>query len=338
LRRNTNQIELTASDVRRILLEKFEDSSPQGHTWEVSGPVKVSRECLLFRARTTRFEGDVAIKIFRPESLDTRSFNKQVEILEEYVSCMGDQDCRVPAALGSLQDPKMVLMEWVAAPRLKTCLLKRPLDRAWRESCLQAAGRWLRSFHEVKGFSVQALKVKPLLGRIEKMASQPDPMVRPPADWGSFQAYFGRLEKAMGSIEGSPAPHARTHGDFNPNNIFHGPEGTLGYDFFSQKLSPVTDDICRFLVYVQVYRLFLFPMPTAWALKGLDRDRTTFLQGYGPTEPELDQHPFRILFLAETLRRWASVQKQISLGTTGLWKRVELGRLRKLARSVAGTL
>jgi hypothetical protein len=52
----------------------------------------------------------------------------------------------------------------------------------------------------------------------------------------------------------------------------------------------------------------------------------------------LDQHSFRVLFLAETLRRWASVQKQLSLGTRGPWKRIELIRLKKLARSVAGTL
>lgn len=340
MRRHTNQAECAASDVRRILLEEFEGPTPQGHTWEVSGPVKVSRDCLLFRARTSRFDHDVAIKVFRPETHDTRTFNKQVKLLQDYSTGMGGsaKNFSVPTLLGEIENPKMILMEWIASPRLKTHLWKNCLHTHRRDSCVRAAGSWLRRFHEVKGLSVQGLEVRPLLARIEKMVRQSPPMRRPPAEGDSFQACLGALRSALDPIEGHPIPHARTHGDFNPSNVFHGPRGTVGYDFFSRRLGPITDDICRFLVYVQVYRLFQPPFSTAWALKGLDRDRTTFLQGYGPAEPELDQHPFRVLFLAETLRRWASVQKQLSLGTRGPWKRIELIRLKKLARSVAGTL
>ncbi len=339
MRRNTNQIELTASEVRRILLEKFEDSAPQGHTWEVSGPVKVSRDCLLFLGRSTRFNHDVAIKVFRPEALNNRTFIKQVELLEEYSSRMGNNPAyRVPRLLGALENPKVMLMEWIPGARLKTRLLHKCTDKAGRAACIEAAGRWLRRFHEVKGLSVQGLEVRPILARIEDMVRESQPRGSGLARGGIFHDCLEGLDKALKSLEGHQLPHARTHGDFNPNNIFHGPEGTVGYDFFSRKAGPVTDDICRFLVYVQVYRLFQLPFSTASALNGLDKDRASFLHGYGPAEPGLDQHPFRVLLLAETLRRWASVQKQASLGTRGLWKKVELTRLKKLARTVAGTL
>lgn len=329
--------DLTSGDVERIIQDDFEAENPGNHKWQVHGPAKAGRDCLLFRARTSRYDHDVAVKVFPADSLDTRTFRKQVGLLEEYCSRMQGQYCRVPAILGSLQDPNMVLMEWVSAPRITRSLLKRPFQDAGREHCLQTAGRWLRSFHEVKGLTVQDLDTRSPLARIESLIRGAGTQASSSYDW-TFKKSLKELEKALEDLKGRPCPHARTHGDFTPNNIFHGREGTIGYDFFSRKRAPITDDICRFLVYAQVYRLFRLHFSSAGALNGLVRDWDTFLQGYGSRDPGLDRDTFKALFLAETLRRWASIQKQVRLGARGLWKKVEMGRLKKLARIVADTM
>lgn len=299
----------TPQAIQELILKNLEEAEYRISDWRVSGPIKTGRTCHVFRARTTRFKHDVAVKVFRPETLDVQTFKNHVKLLHDYWSGMQNEpDCRVPRPIAAFDDQMILLMEWISVPRLKDSLKRSLFPGNSREAGIRAAGRWLRRFHEVKGVAMQPLNLKPILARIESMRSRSkggSPLAREPE---SFRHCYKRLCTVLPRLEGLSLPHARLHGDFNPNNVFYGSEGIFGFDFFSQKLAPVTDDICRFLVYLQVYNGRQFAALPARILMNLESDRNLFHQGYGRTDPDYAQSAFSLLFLAETLRRWASIR------------------------------
>src|SRR5690606_3877787 len=122
-----------------------------------------------------------------------------------------------------------------------------------------------------------------------------------------------------------------------PYNLLLAPGRTVGIDFLARGSMPVTFDICRFLVYMDVHRIFL-TRGGALQRHGCNRhDLDVFMSGYGDSLAGLPARDFLYVHFSEVMRRWAAIILLKAQGkATQRYKRaLEMYRVGRMARHIA---
>ena len=323
---------LTAESVQTVISRHFDLSREEAGCFRVSGPLKTSRSCRVFKGQSDLFPGNIAIKAFFPEKTDEQNLERHFLAQKAYHLKLRGGKLRVPQPIRIINEHRIIVMEWIESPRIREILWRSGFRETLRNDGIRAAGKWLRAFHDAGGISSQAIDIHRILSRTEIMMKRVKDCGYPIETDTVFMRCHRLLRDAVPFLKNVKLPHAVVHGDFTPSNIFHGAKDTVGFDFMATERAPVTHDICRFLLYLQVYRYFLLTFAPSRALRRFNEDSTVFLSSYGMLEWLPRSRELMYLQMAELLRRWASVQSQLKSCVRQPFQLIELTRFRNLAK------
>ena len=326
----------SADYVRDVILKELDRQTGQEGAWEVEGPLVEARVSRIFRARTRLARTPLAVKVFsaaiRPEQVAA-----QAALLRRCRDGMSIYPgLTVPALWGVLPEHRSLVMEWLAEPQVSRLLTEAGRNRERRASLFGAAGRWLRAYHDQSGIVMLPLSVEAIRREIDAMVRGADG-ARTEKPSRSFRAAYQLLLDCAGAFKGVAAAHAIPHGDYNGNNLFHGPERTIGIDLAVSGKAPVAHDICRFLVQCETTKPFLTRKATLSSLGVEQRDLAAFLDAYDPRRELLDDRVFAFLHFAEILRRWGTLFGRPK-GRFHLVRRMKHFRLARMAQYAGATV
>lgn len=330
----------TAAHIRDVVLPDLDVPSGRSADWRLEGPVAYGRDSWIFKAATSSSPWPLAIKVYVKE-MPAKAIARQDANLRRYHAGMAACPAlTVPAPWAALPEHRTLIMEWVGEPLLGSLLAAAGRRRDRRAELFAAAGAWLRHFHNQSTIDYRSLKADRLQWQVDKMLGAEQGAGHRVRDAVFRHGYRVLVEHAHGFSQ-APVAHAVCHGDFTSNNLFHGAERTVGFDFGARHRMPVSYDICRFLSKAETAKPFLSRRATL-APQGVEaQDLEAFLAGYGPLEAGLAGRLLSYLHLAEVLRRWA-----VLIGPRpGIWFPVlhplTLFRLRRMvsyaARHVEGS-
>ncbi len=288
--------------------------------WKVVGTPILHRKTSFYKIAGPEGTAPQGLKIFHTKRAAELCYKAQNAAYKRQCPVFG---LSVPQPLGLHKECMTVRMEWVAAPLASKQLLHRPYGRT-RHQVLTRAGQWLKWFHA--GADIQSAPYDPS-GVMDDIAR-----VWPEATNDRVLTQAQAL-LAQQATAGTVLGHGVLHGDFTPSNLFMESGRVLGIDFNDRSTGYVLADICRFLVYLSVYRL---RPPTrsdlrAWGCARADIE--AIAQGYGEGLSTVPSETFLSMQLGQLVRRLAALEG-LRQGQKGLRLRrfIEVRRVRYMVR------
>lgn len=245
----------------------------------------------------------------------------------------------VPRPVLFLQEENALAMEFVEAPLAGSLLIKGFHSQRSREQVIRKAARWLRWFHDHFGVTREPFVAALYLSKLGKMRERVETLKPKALARDRFLAEcLKQVEKAAGELDGRLMPHAVAHGDFTPFNLFIDGGRTIGFDYRANRRMTVYQDINRFLVYLDVYRLT--PARAAELREyGCRRDDfEAFMDAYGADPAVLDGGMWLRLQFMEVTRRMTSLALPRSRMRNRLFCYMEMAYLRRGARHMLAAL
>lgn len=324
---------VSADHVRAVILKTLDRCAHRNGAWQVE-PVRRVREGWLFKAFTPLAPWPLAIKVYC-SAMPVHLADRQHQALTRYHAGMASRPgLTVPAPWAASRRHRTLVMEWIEEPRAD--LLLRRAGRLQRNHIITAASRWLRHFHDQDVSVSRPLTALELLRPIDTPLGGQDAgaSVTDPVFAGAYRA----LVRHAGDLDGRPISYVKSHGDFTPTNLFHGPQRTVGFDFVAGPTEPALRDILHFLAFADFERP-LMTRASGLLSSAMDRqDLQAFLAAYGPLDDSLDARLIGAFRLAEVLRRWAFLLERMRrLGPT--WRTVATTlRLRSMTKGSTAAL
>lgn len=320
-----------------ILPELFRKT--QCDDWELMRPSLPRRESTVYFLRSARFRLPALILKHYRKNAVRRHLALDLHSKSELLHRSATAGCSIPEPILCVPGENALAMEYVDAPITGSLLRRGFHSRQTRDAINRNAARWLRWFHgqaEVVPERFDALAVFANISKtVEKIrARDPDALAR--------DEFLNECVEFAGKIareaDGVPILHAITHGDFTPFNLFTRGGTTVGFDYQVKHRRPVTQDICRFLLYLEVSQI-IPTRPSELREHGCrSRDLTAFMDAYGAGHDLLENGLWLRLQFLEITRRIAS----LSLPRASKWNRpfrlIEAAGLRRNARHVLETL
>lgn len=333
-----------AAFVRDTVMRAFDETQGgKKRDWTVAGPILTRRECLIFRAACDDFKTPLAVKIFRPGLTGAHVPRLQYDALLAYsdggAGGSTGAALRVPRPYALIDDHRAVAMEWIDSPRTSQIILRKFYDTRARRRYVRQAGEWLRWFHEKGGIERAPFDARRRVDNIR--AAQAPIMERRRQVIENDDFYLSCMDiletqaRRIGDIE---IEHAVIHADFTPNNLLQDENAVTGIDFIARERGEVTRDICRFLVYLDIYRSFL---TSAAELRrhGCNRaDYDCFMEGYGGVAPVTEDGNMPFLQYVEVMRRWTALKDMRAKNGLGPARAIEIYRLRRIAAHLSHAL
>jgi tRNA A-37 threonylcarbamoyl transferase component Bud32 len=300
--------------------------------WSLARSPLQRRDCVIYFLHSESFRlPDLVLKIYRKDEV-AENLAEAVHRKCKRFHQAGSARFGVPEPVVFLREENAMVMEFVEAPSAALLLMKGFYSRERRRDVIRKAAGWLRWFHESSGVVARPFEAKtfvnPLQRTVEKIeAIAPGSVTR--------DTLLGQCVKSAGEyaseMEGMVMPHATAHGDFTPFNLFIQGDRTVGFDFRAHRRLAVTHDICRFLLYLDVYQIHPANGREVRRFGCRHHDLEGFMEAYGMEGARLDDALWRKLQFMEITRRITS----LALPRTKLSKRMlgifETARLRRNA-------
>ena len=278
-----------------------------GGDWQVTGPIAVTRNGMIFKAENPNAPFPLAVKYSYPQTTTEAGLQRQYETLQRYHDAMPQVErLSVPQPVWVDASLRTMAMRWIEEPLMTVGLLNAGFNRPERHDYLKTAGRWLRRFHECNPIVSKPLNPDPAINQVKtRFAGVPE------SQHGLWSyRYLIRCLKAIdrhhASFKGTRLDHGWVHGDFTPTNIMTGPDRTTGIDFMPAKQGALVTDICRFMAYADVYQ---WGLTVPWRMNAICGDRddlAAFLEGYEAELAGIDAPVMTYLQLIEVSRRIAT--------------------------------
>lgn len=297
--------------------------------WRKVGAVMAVREAYIYRVAVPELPTDLAVKLFRHRYSQQRQKAQAAfeQLQESYSRCT--RHWAVPRPYTVVPKHAAIVVEWVEGLRLSE-LLRRQNENA-RAGYIHRAGEWLRWFHE--GAEIHIGPYAPIwaLTRIRRLRT-----MLTGKEARLVDRHLEILERASGHFSTLQLPYARLHADFTPLNLLMEEERVIGIDFAKSDHGPVSRDVCRFLVYADIYQFWLTRASSLRRYGCRRSDYEAFMQGYGLLS--LRESEFLYLQYTEITRRLASLL--LLAGKRGFsgWRWLELFRIKRMARHAAAGL
>jgi tRNA A-37 threonylcarbamoyl transferase component Bud32 len=303
--------------------------------WSLARRPLQRRDCVIHFLHSATYRiPELVVKIYRKDQV-AENLAEAVHRKCKRFHQAGSASCGVPEPVMFLREENAMVMEFVDAPSAALLLMKGFYSQQRRRDVIRKAAGWLRWFHESSGVVARPFEAKsfinPLMKRLEKIESMsPNPVMR--------NGLLGQCVRSAGEfareLEGLVMPHATAHGDFTPFNLFIHGDRTVGFDFRAHRRLAVSHDICRFLLYLDVYQIRSADGREVRKFGCRHKDLDDFMEAYGMPGARLDDGRWRMLQFMEITRRitsLASPRARLSKRMLGIF---ETSRLRRNARLI----
>ena len=307
--------------------------------WSVMRKPLQRRDCRIYflKAGAADVPGMV-LKIYRKDAVGlnlARHLHKKSRNLKKIAT----PEWSIPNPVLFVQEANALVMEFVEAPLAGSLLMRAFHSKAKHNEIIHQAARWLGWFHRHSGVNDQPFSAESFTGKLGKTLvkirdSNPGALERD----GFLNECIEQARKAAAELDGHPMPHAVVHGDFTPFNLFIDGETVIGFDYRGNRSMPVYHDICRFLVYLDVYRL---TPPRAADLRRYGcrkNDYEVFMNSYAPDGEALDPEQWLKLQFLEITRRITSLKIPRAKIRNRVFRFIEMAHLRRNARHILRVL
>ncbi|MCP5543733.1 MAG: phosphotransferase [Akkermansiaceae bacterium] len=325
-----------ARDVQAILPDLVEATG--ANDWVESRPSLKRRDCRIRFLRSETFRlPEVVLKTYRSgKAAENQAFLLFERNRSIHRGATGEHT--VPEHLLFVHRANALVMEYVNAPLAGDLLIRRFHSPAERARIIRRAAVWLRWFHSLSDPAQETPDPDALRQKVER--TRVKIQNKRPAAWDDDPFLRDCIDRAAGyaaGIRDTPLLHATVHGDYTPFNLFIDGRKTCGFDYTAARRMPVHQDICRFLLYLDIYRLRPATRAEVDSCGGRRNDYETFFSAYGE-----DAIPPRETWLAlrfiEITRRLASLSLQRSKRKGHVLRFIENPQLRHKARHIARIL
>jgi hypothetical protein len=234
-------------------------------------------------------------------------------------------------ALGWLDGPAGIAMEYVAEPTLRQLLVRRwrhaPLGRTSsrdEDHVWTSLGEWLRRFHTAGPGDALPTRMTGRDELVDFVQRSRAFLVEAGADAAAVRRLADTVVERAEVVYPDQLPSAAGHGDYTGQNVFVGPAGRITvFDPFPQWRVCVHEDLARLTMGVRLLGPQVMTHGRLLHESLCDHWEARLLESYGPgARPQADElHVYQSVLLMD---RWGEL----------LGKRPARGRARQLARRV----
>jgi len=331
--------QISASYVSDVILPEFHERKLVPKDYLVQGPLYKRSQSQIFKAVFKDHPFPVAVKVFESGKGNACIAEKQFSILEKYHSKVDrEQGFSIPHPVGYIPGQRTILMEWMQMPTMGASMSKFGLSNPFYKGRLGRAAQWLHWFHNLSEIEHKRFDSTHYIVNLDKRIAGLPIQVRDIVNDDLFQRCYRLIQTSTSRFEKISIDHAVVHGDFKPDNLFYSLQRVVGFDFSDPGMRPITEDICRFLLNIEISRF-----PGSGGMKrGVSpqffSDLEVFRSSYGLTRKELPDTFVVYLMLIEILYLWQGMLiREIRQGTS--WRRQQrLKRVLWMAEYFVGKL
>lgn len=250
--------------------------------WQTARRPLSRRNCMIhfLRSKRFRFPG-LILKIYRPGVVkaDLAREMHAKSLLCHQAAVAG---CTVPEPILCCPGQNALVMEQILVPTAGALLKNGFHTRRTRNDINRKAAAWLSWFHACSPvvhapFDSNYFLKK--LATLQAKIGQHNPSLL--AGDAFLHQCIEAVSKVAGDLDGHLLPHASAHGDFTPFNLFARGDTMVGFDHLAHRRLPITYDICRFLLYLDIYRILPASPPELRQYGCRKADYEIFMDGYG---------------------------------------------------------
>lgn len=320
------------------ILPQLADKTGSGEWSLVRRPLR-RRDCMIYFLRSASGELPVmALKIYRKDTVGknlVRHLHKKSRKLHKAAT----PEFTIPRPVLFVQAENALVMEYVEAPLAGSLLMKGFHSKEKRHDVIRKSAAWLRWFHEHSGVMPKPFDAESFTLKLDKTREK----IRTVAPYAlqrdrCLDECLGHVRRVAAEIDGVLLPHATAHGDFTPFNLFIAGGTTIGFDYRANRNLPVYHDICRFLLYLDVYRIVPAPAADLKRFGCRGEDLEVFMDAYAPDGGMVDEALWLKLHFLEITRRIISLTLPRAKARNPLFRFIEMSHLHRNARHILGTL
>lgn len=307
--------------------------------WKVARSPLLRRDCRIYFLESNSFRlPGLVLKIYRKDEVREHLARNLHRKSRRFMKA-ATAEFAVPEPVLLLPEANAMVMEFVKAPSAGSLLMRGFHSVEIRRAVVRKAARWLKWFHESNGVERLPFDPASYTGPLGKTTDKITRLSPKALDRGSMLGnQIASATRFAEDLAGIVFPHATAHGDFTPFNLFIQEDRTIGFDFRANRTLPVPHDICRFLLYLDIYRI----MPaTSGELRRYgcrQDDFEVFMEEYGADGEWLEQELWLKLQFMEITRRITSLtQSRARLRKRSL-RFIEIAFLRRNAKHILASL
>lgn len=307
--------------------------------WEVIGVPMHRRNCAVHFLRSACFRyPQVVLKTFHPGKTKPK-LAKELFAKSQVCHAGATAAYSVPEPIFLSHEHNAWAMERILVPTIGKRLKFGFPAAATRDGIARAAGGWLAWFHSCAKVTAEPFDAEYFLGKLETLREKAGSNDREVLGADQFlQTTLALTKEVAHSLHGVSLPHVSVHGDFTPFNLFGRGGQIVGFDFLARRRLPVSYDVCRFLLYLDLYRLMPTPAAELRKFGCRQRDFEAFAAGHGGDLTWTESGRWQRFQYLEVARRLTSLALRRSEGRKSLFGRIENARVRRTARHLAAGL
>jgi hypothetical protein len=307
--------------------------------WSIIRKPLQRRDCRIYFLKAgSSHVPDMVVKIYRKDAVGA-NLARKLHRKSRRLSRIATPEWSIPKPVLFVQEANALVMEFVEAPLVGTLLIRAFHSKAKHNDIIRQAARWLGWFHRHSGVDSKPFSAESFTGKLAKMLGKisdttPDAL----AGDGFLVECIEKASKVATDLDGRLMPHADVHGDFTPFNLFMDRGTVIGFDYRGNRSMPIYHDICRFLVYIDVYRITP-PSTSDLRQHGCRKnDFDVFMTSYAPDGEPIDPELLLKLQFLEITRRLTSLKVHRAKVRNRVFRFIEMAHLRRNARHILHVL
>jgi hypothetical protein len=306
--------------------------------WETKRPALVRREATVYFLSSKSSGNSIVVKVFtNPAQKEKDSARLHAALVHYHRGSDFSKGYSVPKPFGLTPQYAAVIMQWVDKPTFHKLLYRDMLFPKARHEKIRRVAGWLRWFHSQSDVAAACIgDDQPIRRIVRKIRAS---SLSQSGEWhdDSLHQSLELAVKCSYLLRHVSISHALCHHDFKPTNVLLDDAHIIGIDFLAHRRAPVTHDICRFLIQLDLYRTF---WGKSFALKRGSKinDFDVFLSAYGGNVTKIGDDEFLYLYFVSVLSRWSSLAIRWNNGKRAIQQRFHIFVIRSIARQLSAEL
>ena len=305
--------------------------------WKITKTKIEARECIVFKATSSTYVHNIAIKVYR-DYVKSNSI-LQHDVLESFGHTLNKQNTEnfVPKVFGSFPEHGLFLMEWIKSPALERRLWRYFYSKEHVQDDISRTFKWLKSFHNHASLKNKKVNIE-IYSRSLKKYTKNHEINKFLFKNEVFKLGIECFDNQLIHYNNFKTNHAYLHGDFTPSNVLIDDTKVTGIDIFGNQHLPIENDLALQFSYIVIeypnmltQSDFKLP-PEKWPLL------IVILDAYGYPKNPKQLGFFLIVFLYQLLRRWTIIINRSQTNRTTMLDRWRLRNTEMIVKHLSQTL